>query len=57
MKYKIIKIKWDNQYIKPNWIYEILNKTYNDYDYLMSDLKIIANWYNKPLNHFKIKAS
>ena len=55
MKYKIVKIKWDNQDIKPNWINEILNKTYNDYDYLISDLELISSWYNKPLNHFEIK--
>ena len=52
---KITKIKWDNRDIKPEWVKDIINKTYNDYDYLLSDLEQVATWYNKPLSHFKIK--
>ena len=54
VKIKIIKIKWDNRDIKPEWVTDIINKTYNDYDYLISDLRQVAKWYNKPLSHFKI---
>ena len=55
VKIKITRIKWDNRDIKPEWVKNIINKTYNDYDYFMDDLKQIAVWYNKPLSHFKIK--
>mgnify|MGYP003152904986 CR=1 FL=1 len=55
IKINITKIKWDNQSIKPQWVKDIINKTYNDYDYLINDLQQVASWYNKPLSHFKIK--
>ena len=52
--WKIVGIKWDNQSIKPVWIEDILNNLYEDLDDIDYDLNRVAQWYRKPLSHFKL---
>ena len=55
--WKIVGIKWDNDKdFRPSWIEDIMDGLFEDLDTLTDDkLPSVANYYNKPLSHFKIK--